>query len=57
MLFEGKRVLVTGGTGSLGQVLTRRILIWPAQHSLVTTSSTATSTPQTTRVTERASPG
>jgi FlaA1/EpsC-like NDP-sugar epimerase len=26
MLFEGKRVLITGGTGSLGQVLTRRIL-------------------------------
>jgi FlaA1/EpsC-like NDP-sugar epimerase len=25
-LFEGKRVLVTGGTGSLGQVLTRRLL-------------------------------
>ena len=26
MLFEGKRVLVTGGTGSLGQVLVRRLL-------------------------------
>jgi FlaA1/EpsC-like NDP-sugar epimerase len=26
MIFEGKRVLITGGTGSLGQVLTRRIL-------------------------------
>jgi FlaA1/EpsC-like NDP-sugar epimerase len=26
MLFEGKRILITGGTGSLGQVLTRRIL-------------------------------
>jgi FlaA1/EpsC-like NDP-sugar epimerase len=26
MLLEGKRVLITGGTGSLGQVLTRRIL-------------------------------
>jgi len=25
-LFEGKRVLVTGGTGSLGQVLTKRLL-------------------------------
>jgi len=25
-LFEGKRVLVTGGTGSLGQVLTRRLM-------------------------------
>lgn len=25
-LYEGKRVLVTGGTGSLGQVLTRRLL-------------------------------
>jgi FlaA1/EpsC-like NDP-sugar epimerase len=25
-LFEGKRVLVTGGTGSLGQVLVRRLL-------------------------------
>lgn len=25
-LFEGKRVLITGGTGSLGKVLTRRIL-------------------------------
>jgi FlaA1/EpsC-like NDP-sugar epimerase len=23
-LFEGKRILVTGGTGSLGQVLVRR---------------------------------
>ena len=26
MLLEGRRILVTGGTGSLGQVLTRRIL-------------------------------
>jgi FlaA1/EpsC-like NDP-sugar epimerase len=26
MLFEGKRILITGGTGSLGQILTRRIL-------------------------------
>jgi UDP-glucose 4-epimerase len=26
MILEGKRVLITGGTGSLGQVLTRRIL-------------------------------
>jgi FlaA1/EpsC-like NDP-sugar epimerase len=26
MIFEGKRVLITGGTGSLGKVLTRRIL-------------------------------
>ena len=26
MIFEGKRVVVTGGTGSLGQVLVRRIL-------------------------------
>jgi FlaA1/EpsC-like NDP-sugar epimerase len=26
MIFEDKRVLITGGTGSLGQVLTRRIL-------------------------------
>jgi UDP-glucose 4-epimerase len=26
MLFDGKRVLITGGTGSLGQVLTRRVL-------------------------------
>ncbi len=26
MLFEGKRILVTGGTGSMGQVLVRRIL-------------------------------
>lgn len=26
MLLEGKRVLITGGTGSLGQVLTRRVL-------------------------------
>ena len=25
-LFEGKRILMTGGTGSLGQVLTRRLL-------------------------------
>jgi FlaA1/EpsC-like NDP-sugar epimerase len=25
-LFDGKRILVTGGTGSLGQVLTRRLL-------------------------------
>lgn len=25
-LFEGKRVLITGGTGSLGKILTRRIL-------------------------------
>jgi UDP-glucose 4-epimerase len=28
-LFEGKRILVTGGTGSLGQVLTRRLLAGP----------------------------
>ncbi len=26
MLLEGKRILITGGTGSLGQILTRRIL-------------------------------
>ena len=26
MMLEGKRVLITGGTGSLGKVLTRRIL-------------------------------
>src|SRR5262245_19864604 len=26
MLLDGKRILITGGTGSLGQVLTRRIL-------------------------------
>jgi FlaA1/EpsC-like NDP-sugar epimerase len=26
VIFEGKRVLITGGTGSLGQVLTRRLL-------------------------------
>jgi FlaA1/EpsC-like NDP-sugar epimerase len=26
MIFEGKRVLITGGTGSLGKVLTRRLL-------------------------------
>ena len=26
MILDGKRILVTGGTGSLGQVLTRRIL-------------------------------
>src|SRR3989338_219066 len=26
MLLDGKRVLITGGTGSLGQALTRRIL-------------------------------
>jgi UDP-glucose 4-epimerase len=26
MLLDGKRILVTGGTGSLGQVLTRRVL-------------------------------
>ncbi len=26
MILEGKRILITGGTGSLGQVLTRRIL-------------------------------
>jgi FlaA1/EpsC-like NDP-sugar epimerase len=26
MMLEGKRILITGGTGSLGQVLTRRIL-------------------------------
>lgn len=25
-MFEGKRILITGGTGSLGQVLTRRLL-------------------------------
>jgi FlaA1/EpsC-like NDP-sugar epimerase len=25
-LFEGKRILITGGTGSLGQVLTRRLM-------------------------------
>jgi len=25
-LFEGKRIVVTGGTGSLGQVLTRRLM-------------------------------
>ncbi|MFH1318714.1 MAG: polysaccharide biosynthesis protein, partial [Candidatus Omnitrophota bacterium] len=26
MIFEGKRILITGGTGSLGKTLTRRIL-------------------------------
>ena len=35
MFLEGKRVLVTGGTGSLGQVLVRRLLTgeigWPAK--------------------------
>ena len=25
-MFEGKKILITGGTGSLGQALTRRLL-------------------------------
>ena len=25
-MFEGKRILITGGTGSLGQILTRRLI-------------------------------
>src|SRR2546423_1117589 len=29
---EGKRILITGGTGSLGKVLTRRILSGEAGH-------------------------
>ena len=31
-ILEGKRVLITGGTGSLGKVLTRRILSGEAGH-------------------------
>ena len=31
-IFEGKRILITGGTGSLGKVLTRRILSGEAGH-------------------------
>jgi FlaA1/EpsC-like NDP-sugar epimerase len=31
-LLEGKRILITGGTGSLGKVLTRRILSGEAGH-------------------------
>ena len=27
MIFDGKRILITGGTGSLGKVLVRRLLI------------------------------
>lgn len=32
-LFEGKRILVTGGTGSLGKVLTRRLLTGECGHA------------------------
>src|ERR1035437_6893246 len=31
-ILEGKRILITGGTGSLGKVLTRRILSGEAGH-------------------------
>ena len=32
-MFEGKKILITGGTGSLGQALTRRLLENEKMHN------------------------